>query len=139
MKRLSNYFKLTETIVPFSVFLRDEVELSTLRYTCNYHLLFFLWFLLFSIFFGLEKGHTDVCYLVTLCLGNFWHIFVKKCYWDAAGTLNTAFRSCSILPFLQTFLLGFFKTECCTFYIYQCIRRFLIHNFTNSGIADNQR
>ena len=143
MKRLSNDLKLTDTIVSFKFFFLERwgwafhlchIILAIIILCC------FCGFCCFQFYLGLEKGHKTVCYLDTLCLGNVWHIFPKNVIeMESVQSLNTAFRIYSILEFFTNLLLGFFKTEYCFLYIYHCIDMFLIQNFTNFGIADNQR
>ena len=70
--RLSNDFYLIETIVPFVFLLRDKVELSTsvtvyLKLSSSVISVFSC----FQYSLDLKKGHTVVCYLVTICLRNF--------------------------------------------------------------------
>lgn len=135
MKCLSNDFKLTETNVHFMFLLRDEVSFRPLLHnTCNYHVLLFLWFLLFSIFFGLEKGTHR-----RLLFGNPLPLSKNVTEMQLVLSLNIAFCICSICHFYKLFFLCFFKIEYCFFYIYHCIHWFLIHNFTNCGKAVNQR
>ena len=75
-----------------------------LHYNYNYQLQLFLWFLLFSIFFGL---------------------------------VNTVFLICCVLLFLQTFFSVSTRLNILPLQ-WSLQNRFLIHNFTNCSIANNQ-
>ena len=129
-KAFVKWFLIIETIAPFVFLLRDEVELSTsvtvyLELSSSVISVFSC----FQYSSDLKKGLTDVCYLVNICFKTFWHIFGKKCCWDAVRTI-----------FKHYLLFIFFKIDYYYSYIYHCIYEFLIceHKF-NHGIADNQR
>ena len=117
----SNDFKLIEAIVSFMFFWEMRLGFPPLlHYTCNYNLLLVLWFLLFSIFFGLEKG-THTFFLSKNVIGK-----------QLVLSLNAAFHTCSILSFLQSFCLVSSRLNIVPF-------TFIIVYIGFCGTADNQR